>query len=188
MVFIIIQLFVIWNTILLINLLVAILMTTYSQLENNKLACFINEILKLRSTMEYDSNCSSLVSTFPPWNGFAMLFVVPILLKKNSQKLNNVLFHVEYIPILVFLFAVYLLFNIVLLPFAYAKGLLVQLQSMKNTKLETSFCVRLLSLIVFAVFGPIVLVLNLAADIVWFFIHSYQSQDVITSKILENLK
>ena len=141
-------LFVLFNAIILLNLLIAILTNTYSLLENKKLAWYINEILKLRSTLEYDEYCSSLVSAFAPWNIFAVFFIIPIVFKKNSQKFNTVLFHIEYIPLLVLLFILYLVLNLILLPFAYLKGCLIQLQWLKNKKIETHFLRRLLSLII----------------------------------------
>jgi hypothetical protein len=48
--------FLILNLVLLLNLLIAILSSTYALLENKKLVLYINEILKLRSTLEYDKN------------------------------------------------------------------------------------------------------------------------------------
>ena len=48
--------FIILNMILLLNLLIAILSSTYAQLEDKKLVLYINEILKLRNTLEYDKN------------------------------------------------------------------------------------------------------------------------------------
>ena len=48
--------FIILNAILLLNLLIAILSSTYALLERKKLVLYINEILKLRSSLEYDKN------------------------------------------------------------------------------------------------------------------------------------
>ena len=48
--------FIILNMILLLNLLIAILSSTYTQLEDKKLVLYINEILKLRNTLEYDED------------------------------------------------------------------------------------------------------------------------------------
>lgn len=48
------MLFIILNNILLLNLLIAILSRTYALLEEKKLVLYINEILKLRPSLEYD--------------------------------------------------------------------------------------------------------------------------------------
>jgi hypothetical protein len=46
--------FIVLNNILLLNLLIAILSSTYAMLEQKKLVLYINEILRLRPSMEYD--------------------------------------------------------------------------------------------------------------------------------------
>ena len=65
--------FIVMNNILIINLLIAILSSTYARLEDKKLVLYINEILLLRPTLEYDRNYSGLISTFSPWNVFAVI-------------------------------------------------------------------------------------------------------------------
>lgn len=65
--------FVILCNILILNLLIAILSSTYALLEEKKLVLYINEILKLRSSLEYDRKATGLVSTFPPWNFFPLI-------------------------------------------------------------------------------------------------------------------
>ena len=115
--------FIILNNILLLNLLIAILSSTYAIFEGNKLVLYINEILKLRSSMQYNKSNSSLISTFPPWNIIAILFMPFIMLSKGSTLANQILFHIEYVPCLILLFSIYLALNLVILPFTYLKGI-----------------------------------------------------------------
>ena len=65
--------FIVMNNILIINLLIAILSSTYARLEDQQLVLYINEILLLRPTLEYDRNYSGLIATFAPWNVFAVI-------------------------------------------------------------------------------------------------------------------
>lgn len=50
--------FIVLNAILLLNLLIAVLSSTYANLEEKKLVLYINEILHLRSSLEYNENYS----------------------------------------------------------------------------------------------------------------------------------
>lgn len=65
--------FIILCNILTLNLLIAILAGTYALLEKQKLVLYINEILKLRPSLQYDQVGSGLVSTFSPWNFFPLV-------------------------------------------------------------------------------------------------------------------
>ena len=131
-------LFIILNNILMLNLLIAILSSTYALLEDKKLVLYINEILKLRPSLEYDKGSSALVSTFPPWNIIALFFSPAISFAKNAETLNLILFHIEYIPLLILLFIVYLAGNILLIPLAYIKGIYVNLQQSWSKKVKAS--------------------------------------------------
>jgi hypothetical protein len=168
--------FVIINTILLLNLLIAILSSTYALLEQKKLVLYINEILKLRPSMEYDENCSALVSTFPPWNVIAVCFIPVILFKKNPTIINEILFHIEYLPVVLILFVVYLVANILLIPLAYIKGIYVNLQQTWSNKVEASVYYCILRFFVFLIFGLIILFLNVISDCIVFLLHMYQSK------------
>ena len=156
--------FVVLNNILLLNLLIAILSSTYAQLEDKKLVLYINEILKLRPASEYDRRCSSLVSTFAPWNIIALIFTPAIMFTKDPIKLNLALFHIEYIPVFILLFIIYLIGNVLILPFAYLKGIYVNLQQSWSNKVEGSLAYRWLRLGVWIVFGLVILLMNLLAD------------------------
>ena len=165
---------VIWDNILLLNLLIAILSSTYALLESKKVVLYINEILKLRNTLEYDKNCSALVSSFPPFNVISLLFAPLIIAIKNPVWINDILFHINYLPLLILLFAAFLACNILLLPVAYLKGIFVNLQQIWIQNHETTFPYKLLRFLIFLFFGLIILLLNLCSDWVAFFIHCYQ--------------
>jgi uncharacterized integral membrane protein len=169
-------LFIVLFNILLLNLLIAILSSTYAMLEGEKLVLYINEILKLRSTLEYDKQCSALVSSFPPYNIIALLFSPFIMIKKEPVTLNLVLFHIEYAPLLLILLIVFIAGNLVLIPFAYIKGIYVNLQQLWSNKVEGNLPYRCLRLLVWLLFGPIILLMNLVADIIAFIMHLYQNK------------
>ena len=76
--------FVIFNLILILNLLIAILASTYSRLETKQLVLYINEILKMRPAYQYNSNASSLVSSFAPLNAIPLVFSPFFFCKRST--------------------------------------------------------------------------------------------------------
>ena len=166
---------VVINNILLLNLLIAILASTYGLLESKKDVMYIIEILKLRSSLEYDKNCSSLVSTFPPLNFIISLFSPFFLALKNSKPLNKFLFHLEYIPLLLLSSVFYIVMNLLLIPFAYVKGIFVNLYFIFYEEQETTLLYRVFRFISFGFFGIPILLLNFCADLIVFYIHCYQA-------------
>jgi hypothetical protein len=149
--------FVVVNNVLLLNLLIAILSSTYAMLEDKKLVLYINEILKLRPTLAYNKMCSSLVASFPPWNIVPFAFTPFIMAKKNSSKLNEVVFHFEYVPIMLLFLLIYSLIHILLIPIAYLKGIIIKVQLLANKNLETSVFSRILGMFFFIFFGLFIL-------------------------------
>lgn len=125
-----VTLVVVTNNILILNLLIAILSSTYAMLESKKLVLYINEILTLRNSLEYERNCSSLISTFPPFNFVALLLCPFIILARKPRRLNEVLFHLEYAPFLLLLTLLYLTLNVLLVPLGYVKANLVNLHQL----------------------------------------------------------
>ena len=80
--------FLITTNILALNLLIAILSNTYQTLSIKTNILFLSEILKLRTTLEYDKNYGAMVSTFPPWNVFVVPTIPFYLLRRNTYTLN----------------------------------------------------------------------------------------------------
>jgi hypothetical protein len=86
--------FVVLCNILVLNLLIAILSTTYANLEEKKLVLYINEILRLRQSLEYHPLASGLISAPPPWNVFPLLLSPLYFFFPNTTTLDNVICHI----------------------------------------------------------------------------------------------
>ena len=125
------------NNVLILNLLIAILTNTQAGLEANKLVLYVREILNIRNKMEYNKRYSALVSSFSPWNG-VLIPVLPIfLLARDSRSINSLMLHVEYIPIVYALTLVFLIGNLLLMPFAYLHALFLKTTiALKDWKLN----------------------------------------------------
>lgn len=166
--------FMILSYILVLNLLIAILTSTYSDLSPYKLVLYINEILKLRSSLEYNKKASGLLSAFPPWNVFPLLLSPFYFMLGNSKRLNLVVFHICYVPVLCLTTVVFSLLNIFLMPVSYVKSIIIKIQFLFNKKVETSFKKRLFSLTIYLCFGMGITVLNFFVDLYFFVLHMYQ--------------
>ena len=109
------------NHILLINLLIAILSSTYAYYETQGVSLYVAGILQMRSAAEYDNRYGALVSSFPPWNVVLLPVIPAYMLMKDTKKLNKVIFHITFLPVLLISFGLFILLNLVLVPFAYFK-------------------------------------------------------------------
>ncbi|CAI2366954.1 unnamed protein product [Moneuplotes crassus] len=165
--------FIILCNILILNLLIAILSTTYAQLDEKKVVLYINEILKLRSSLEYEKRTSGLISAFPPWNFFPLILSPFYFIIKDTRKFNEVVCHICYFPVLFLATIIFIVINCVILPLTYFKGVLVKLQFIFNKKVEVPIFRRINTFFIFFIGGPIILVLNLCVDIYMFFLHCY---------------
>ena len=86
--------FVVLCNILTLNLLIAILSSTYAILEEKKLVLYINEILKLRDVLEYHPKASGLTSTSPPWNVFPLMALPLYLMMDDCESLNELVMYI----------------------------------------------------------------------------------------------
>ena len=166
--------FIVLCNILILNLLIAILSSTYARLEESKKVLYINEILRLRHSLEYEKKNSALISSFPPWNYFC-LFTVPFYLFSNdSSFVNNVLSHICYLPVVFICTIIFIICNLILIPFAYLKGILIKFQLIFNKKMQTSLKYRILTAIGYFFVGILIVFMNLIVDVYMFLIHLYQ--------------
>ena len=176
--------FLILTAILFLNLLVAILTKVYQNFESKKFVLYISEILKLRSLLGYDKKASGLISIPPPLNLLPLIMSPLYFTRLNQAKLNTLVLHVCYIPVLLITTLIFIVFNLFILPFAFFKGIAVKVQFLFYRKSKIKMNKRILSLLVFILFGILILLLNLCVDMVYFFKHMYQNElNCISKKI-----
>ena len=162
------------NHILLINLLIAILSSTYALYEQQGVSLYVNGILQMRSAAEYDHKYGALVSTFPPFNIVLLPFIPFYMLKENTKKLNHLVFHLTYVPILLISFLLFFVFNMICIPFAYFKCVGSRFYQLSVHSPSMNLCKKYAQLVLFIVFGIPILLLNFCFDCYLFFEHSYQ--------------
>ena len=76
--------------------------------------------------MEYNSNCSSLVASFAPLNAIPFVFSPLFFIKKKTKMLNNVVFCLEYIPVLLAISVGYIIVSALFAPLAYIKAVFIK--------------------------------------------------------------
>ena len=168
--------FVVMCNILTLNLLIAILSSTYAILEEKKLVLYINEILKLRNVIEYHHTCGGLTSAAPPWNVFGLIASPIYVLKSDTRKLDKIILLINYIPILVGTVFIFIFINLLLLPLTYVKNIVIKFQFIFDKRLETTVRSRVFTLIIFISLGGVIVMLNLIVDLYVFVLHLYQSE------------
>ena len=166
--------FLLLNLILILNLLIAILASTYALLEGRKLVLYINEILRLRPIYEYNSNCSALVSSFPPLNGITLLFAPFFFCSRKTKCLNTIVFLVSYFPIFLLASLVFIVIGIIILPFVYLKSIFISIQMLFKRRSETNICFRVGWVFIVLFCGWIFLPINLIVDTLTFWLHLFQ--------------
>ena len=148
--------FLLLNTILAINLLIAILSTTYAILSARSTPLFLIENIKQRPLYKYSKRYGSLVSSFFPFYLFVPFFA-PLLLNKNKKKNNNIILHFEFIPIYIILHALFLVVSLFLLPFTYLKIIIHKIRLIQRGKYKNhTKWVGIVQLFLYIVFGLLV--------------------------------
>lgn len=111
-------LYLLVTNIVLLNFIIAILSNTYTKLRDINKTLYYAEIIKARNVFEYDRYYSSMIALPIPLNAL-FLPVLPFVIFMKSRKLNTVLMHIAYIPLLIVGVLVFTVISIVLLPFSY---------------------------------------------------------------------
>ena len=116
--------YLIITNIILLNFIISVLSLVYDQIRELGNLVYLAEVIKTRSVFGYNKYYSSMVSFFIPLNSLFIPFI-PFLIILKSEKLNNMLLHIAYIPVLCIALLMFIVCSVVLLPFAYL-GLIYQ--------------------------------------------------------------
>ena len=111
------------------------------------------------------------MSSFSPWNGTIIPVTPWFVFQRDTRTLNRCYLHLEYIPILIVFTAFFMAFSLALLPFAYLKGIFLKIVHLAQRKDRSYWSAQLL---LFTLFGPLILLANFLCDIVAFWVHLYQ--------------
>ncbi|CAI2387514.1 unnamed protein product [Moneuplotes crassus] len=114
--------FIIIANIMLLNFLIAILSTTYSELNDVKNGLYMRKVIQFRQKYNYDRKYASIVFAPVPLNMIIFLFVP--LLMMGKHRINEIFLVVEYS--IVFISSIFLFFicSVIMCPVSYVLILL----------------------------------------------------------------
>ena len=116
--YIYLALFLLISNVILLNFIIAILTSIYEVLKSKSKVIYLAEIVKCQSVFGFNEYYSSMISLFIPLNLF-FLPLAPLIFILKSKKLNLVLLHISYIPVLIIGTAIFGVCSVMLIPFAY---------------------------------------------------------------------
>jgi len=120
--------FLIVNTVLFLNLVIAILSSTYALYEDKKLGLYYEVIVAQFPAMEFDDKFGFIPCAQPPLNlmiaPFELLTIFPFS-DEFLKKYNTFLCHLIYLPVMVTVTTYFIIANVLWIPFAYLKQTLL---------------------------------------------------------------
>ena len=163
---------------MLVNLIVGQLAYAYKKYQKKGDVLMLLYTLSVRDVSEADEKYSSVVSVPFPLTLCNLVFG-SIVLGAKSPFLNLCLLHFYFLPVMLVCLALFMIYQVVILPFVYLKmlghkwALIVKAPVGKGS---SSSLDRAGHFFIFLVFGPLLLVLNVLVDTVWYLIHIYRPQ------------
>ena len=105
------------STIILLNFIIAILTNIYIEWQSYYEGLYLRQIVLTRQILEDDIHYSCLISAFSPLNLISFPFSILVLFTKSSR-INKLILHFCYIPVLIF-GVISLILSIILIPPTY---------------------------------------------------------------------
>lgn len=138
------------------------------------------ETLKMRSFTQADKDYSALISVPAPLN-VILVFLGPFLLtSRNPQRVNFFILLIAYLPVMVGVTLVFVVYNVLLIPIAYVKlwwhkliMVYVYSKSYRVSKAD-----KFITFCIFWLFGLIFMTLNCVVDI-WHFLRHLWLPDLL---------
>ena len=112
------------NLLLLVNLIIAIMSSTYQRLSDVKIGLYSQEILEAMPSYKNNKYYGGLICMIPPINMLAYVllpFYLGIKNKAKLEKFNKAVCMVLYFPIGLVVSAFFLAASLLMVPFAYFK-------------------------------------------------------------------
>lgn len=128
------------NIVIILNLVIAILATTYNELNQYKRGLFFDTVVKTIPIYKTNKTYGALVCAYPPLNVLMLTltpvyFLFDLTMGKNAKvtrMFNWSLQVLFYLPILALATGVFILFNLLCLPIAYIAALITKYRLLRN--------------------------------------------------------
>ena len=163
--------------ILIMNLIVGKLTSSYKKYARKREVLMLLETLSVREASEADEKYSACVSAPYPLNMLNMIFGVYILSAKNPFH-NRLILHLYFLPTYLTCLTIFIVYSVAMIPLCYIKmaahkfALIVKNPQGYGSKTKSD---RLGYAIYFMLLGIPILLLDCIVDISWFHRHMYMS-------------
>lgn len=167
---------VITFSILILNLIIAILSNTYNMFHTKSTGLYLSKILNARDDMSYDENYGAFLLVMAPLNIVVLPFAPLALFMKPSPRMNNILMVMQYSVFIILVCVIFMIGCVLMLPIAYFKSLSIKAQKLLlATSLRNKF-LHLFKLVGFLAAGIPILTLNLVNDFYYFWLNNFRSE------------
>lgn len=175
--------------ILILNLIIAILSNTYNMFDTRSKGLYLSKILNARDELQFNLHYGSMLLTMTPLNVVVLPFVPYALFFQPSVKLNNLLMIAQYSVLINVFFVFFLAGSILMLPFAYLKGLYVKINLALRSVKKADRIKNWSKFFIFLFLGILILVINLFTDFYYFWMNNFRDNlnKIIIHKITSKL-
>jgi len=161
--------------ILLLNLVIAILANTYSIFDARSNGLYLAKILSSRDELNYDQSFGAFLLSIPVIN-LIQLPVLPLAMSFSYgnpilMKINNSLMIAQYTLFMFIMFMAFIVVSIVLIPLAWIIGTIDKIGTLSSLKSGDQ---KMMNFFIFIPFGPIILLMDVVADLYYFWENNFR--------------
>ena len=179
--------FLLFNMVLMLNFVIAILGDTYSTFEPLSNGLYLVVLLAQFPQLEWDDHFGSIVCTQTPWTMISLIMYPALYISSYKNKLsyfpqynlisvNNFITHCIYLPNGVICTFVFAIFSTLCIPFAYFSMICTLAYKTWYHKYYGGFKKEFCCFISFLIFGPLILAVSVIVEIPIFFYNLFTSE------------
>lgn len=172
--------FLVVNTIIILNLVIAILAKTYESYSPYARGLYYDSIVRSIPRYKYDKRYTGLVMSFGPLSVIALTFFIPFYVFLSGDILvsfNQGVCYFFYTPWALLMTLVYIAINIVLVPCAYFAAIISKIRILVHKmRLELPLSSSQHDLFTFIVFGVPILIIQMLLDTKQFVTNLYSKK------------
>lgn len=171
-------------TILILNLVIAILSNTYNIYDPKSKGLYLSKILSTRDELLYHENYGAFLSSMTPLSIVTIPFV-PFAIKNESSRLNNLVMVLQYILLMVIMFTGFIFVSAALIPFAFLKSFVFKFKFIYQANSTQQIIWRSLRLIMFIFLGMGFMTLTFFTDCYYFWKNNFRKEKHLKKIVIE---
>ena len=131
------------NVLILLNVVIALMADTYSLMSGVRKGLYNYSIVKTVPSYKLDNYYGGMVCLMYPFNLFTFILTpywICVSDRKRLKAFNDRVYDVAYFFVTIIISAVFIAFNLVMLPFAFLKNCVHKVNLLRHNKIECSTC------------------------------------------------